>query len=125
MSVLSVLSQAIQKISLNREKMAGAILPSLMATDIADYLVQKGIPFREAHHITGRLILHAEQNNVNLDQLELVDFQSYHADIDVGIFECLLPAYSVARRNAVGGTAPEAVKLQIEQALQAVNSTYR
>ncbi len=125
MSVLSVLSQAIQKISLNREKMAGAILPSLMATDIADYLVQKGIPFREAHHITGRLILHAEQNNVNLDQLELVDFQSYHADIDVGIYECLLPAYSVARRNAVGGTAPEAVKRQIEQALQAVNSTYR
>ena len=120
-SLLPVLTKAIKKININPKKMADAIQPSLMATDIADYLVKKGIPFREAHTITGNLILFAEQKHIRLDQLNLSEFKQFHPLIDKDVFKSLDPSLSVARRNVFGGTAPEAVEAQTNLAIEALS----
>ena len=120
-TILPILSQAILKLSVNQEKMAEAIQPSLMATDIADYLVQKGIPFREAHHITGQLILYAEQNKIRMDHMKIEKLKHFHPLINDDFYQCLDPNLSVARRKVIGGTAPDAVNAQIDQALSIVS----
>ena len=89
------------------------------ATDLADWLVREaGIPFREAHHITGAAVKRAEADGVALDQLSLDALQEIDSRIDERVFEALSVDASVASRNSYGGTAPDQVKLQIAAAKQ-------
>ncbi len=81
------------------------------ATDLADWLVQNlGLPFREAHHVTGRIVALAERKKLPLDKLALSDLQSVHAAIDKRIFKVLTVEHSVAQRRSLGGAAPANVK---------------
>jgi argininosuccinate lyase len=81
------------------------------ATDIADWLVQNlGIPFRNAHHITGRVVVMAEKKNCRLDELSLKDLQSVEKGITKEIFKVLSVENSAASRTSFGGTAPKNVK---------------
>jgi argininosuccinate lyase len=120
-NILPVLAQAIKTLIVNPQKMAEAIQPSLMATDIADYLVKKGLPFREAHVVAGNLILYSEQHNTSLNQIDLTMMKKFHPLIDEEIIKIFDPFLSVTRRNVFGGTAPEAVAVQINQALNALS----
>jgi argininosuccinate lyase len=120
-TIFPVLTQAIDKLTVNKQKMFEAIQPGLMATDIADYLVKRNLPFREAHELTGNLILFAERNNLRLDQLSLSQLQQFHPLIDGEFYQSLDPNKSVAKRNSAGGTAPDAVSAQIEQAIIALS----
>ena len=87
------------------------------ATDLADWLVREaGIPFREAHHITGAAVKRAEADSVALDQLSLDALQEIDNRIDERVFEALSIDASVASRNSYGGTAPDQVRLQIAAA---------
>jgi len=87
------------------------------ATDLADWLVREGgIPFREAHHITGRAVAAAEAKNVRLDQLELADLQAIDQRIDERVFGVLTVDASVASRISFGGTAPVRVREAIAAA---------
>ncbi len=87
------------------------------ATDLADWLVREaGIPFREAHHITGAAVKRAEADSVALDQLSLDALQEIDNRIDERVFEALSVDASVASRNSYGGTAPDQVRLQIAAA---------
>lgn len=87
------------------------------ATDLADWLVREaGIPFREAHHITGAAVKRAEADGVALDQLSLDALQEIDNRIDERVFEALSVDASVASRNSYGGTAPDQVRLQIAAA---------
>ena len=89
------------------------------ATDLADWLVREaGIPFREAHHITGAAVKRAEADGVALDQLSLDVLQDIDSRIDERVFEALSVDASVASRNSYGGTAPDQVRLQIAAAKQ-------
>ncbi|MDJ0822905.1 MAG: argininosuccinate lyase, partial [Paracoccaceae bacterium] len=84
------------------------------ATDLADWLVREsGLPFREAHHVTGALVAMAEQKGCDLPELTLVDMQSVHAGIDAGVFDVLGVHNSVASRMSYGGTAPARVREQV------------
>ena len=84
------------------------------ATDLADWLVRVvGIPFRDAHHVTGRAVALAEKQNTTLEKLKLADLQAIHADITADVFSVLSVDKSVRSRTSFGGTAPAQVKKQI------------
>jgi argininosuccinate lyase len=84
-----------------------------IATDLADWLVREaGLPFREAHHVTGRAVALAEQRGCGLEELPLSDLQSLHAGIHSGVFDVLSVEKSVASRASFGGTAPANVLAQ-------------
>lgn len=93
------------------------------ATDLADWLVREGgIPFREAHHITGRAVAAAEAKGVRLDQLALAELQGIDARIDARVFDVLTVDASVASRTSFGGTAPERVRGAIAAARAALDA---
>ena len=87
------------------------------ATDLADWLVRvAGLPFREAHHVTGRAVKLAEDKGLKLDALALADLQAIDARIDAGVYEVLSVDASVASRTSFGGTAPANVRAAIAAA---------
>ena len=87
------------------------------ATDLADWLVRDaGLPFREAHHVTGRAVKLAEERGVALDALPLADLQAIDARIDAGVYDVLSVDASVASRTSFGGTAPANVRAAIAAA---------
>ncbi len=89
------------------------------ATDLADWLVREaGIPFREAHHITGRAVKRAEQLGTALDKLPLDDLKAIDARIDERVYGVLSVDASVASRTSFGGTAPARVRAAIQAALE-------
>jgi argininosuccinate lyase len=91
------------------------------ATDLADWLVRKaGVPFREAHHITGAAVKLAEQKGVALDKLSLAELRTIDGRIGEGVFVALSVEASVAARNSHGGTAPEQVRKRIAEARRAL-----
>ena len=96
---------------------AAAELGYATATDLADWLVREaGIPFREAHHITGAAVKLAESKGLALDQLDLTDLQAIDPRIDARVFAALSVEASVAARTSYGGTAPDQVRAQVAAA---------
>lgn len=85
----------------------------LNATELADYLAAKGIPFREAHHITGAAVAYAEKAGKGLEELTLGELQQFSDSIDEGVFEVLSYEAAVKRRTSPGGTGPDSVTAQI------------
>ncbi|HEX9857810.1 MAG TPA: argininosuccinate lyase, partial [Paracoccaceae bacterium] len=90
-------------------------------TDLADWLVRElGLPFREAHHITGTLVALAEMKGCDLPDLSLADMQNVHAGIRADVFDVLGVQNSVRSRVSYGGTAPDQVRAQIARWKQAL-----
>jgi len=83
------------------------------ATDLADYLVRKGVPFRDAHEIVGQAVALAEQQGRDLAQLTLEELQGFSALIDGDVYEVLTLEGSVAARDHIGGTAPNQVRAAV------------
>ena len=99
------------------ERMRAAMAKGFLnATELADYLVGKGIPFREAHHITGSAVALAEDQNIGLESLPLESLQALCSKIDQDVYAVLDMAAAVARRNTPGGTGPLAVAEQLRAA---------
>ena len=88
------------------------------ATDLADYLVKKGMPFRDAHEVVARAVRHAVDRDCDLADLPLADLQQFSAQIGEDVFGVLTLEGSLASRNHIGGTAPEQVRMAIVQARQ-------
>lgn len=85
------------------------------ATDLADWLVREaGLPFRDAHHVTGRVVALAEEKGCDLADLPLEDLQAIHTAITADIYSVLTVEASVASRKSYGGTAPDEVRKQIK-----------
>jgi argininosuccinate lyase len=115
LAILPVMVGALQTITVKPERMRGTIDSTMMATDLADYLVCKGIPFREAHLLAGKAVRAAAEKGIGLDQLSLREWQSigpFEADV-VQVFDA---RKSVEKRNTIGGTSPQSVKHQIQLA---------
>jgi argininosuccinate lyase len=123
LALLPVLSGAIETLSPRPERMRAAIDAAMLATDLADYLVVRGTPFREAHSIAGRAVRVAAEKGVSLEQLSLNEWQALGA-IESDVYAVFDPQKSVEKRNAIGGTAPQAVQKQIEQAKVVLASKY-
>jgi argininosuccinate lyase len=83
------------------------------ATDLADYLVKKGLPFRDAHEVVAHAVKTAIAQGIDLSELSLEALQMFNPSIAQDVFECLSLRGSLNARNTLGGTAPAQVRLQI------------
>ncbi|MEO1444607.1 MAG: argininosuccinate lyase, partial [Chloroflexota bacterium] len=97
-------------------KMRAALDDAMLATDLADYLVKKGMPFRQAHHAAGEVVALAEQKGIPLAVLELNDLRRISELFTDNVYDVFNFDAAVAQRRAAGGTAPDAVREQIAQA---------
>ena len=86
------------------------------ATELADYLSSKGMPFREAHEVVGKLVLQCVENKCFLVDLSMDEFKQSSSLFENDIYEVLAPETAVARRNSAGGTGFEQIKIAIEKA---------
>lgn len=114
---LDVLAGMLSSMQVNKAKMQQSTENDFSnATELADYLAEKGLPFREAHEIVGKLVLDSIKHGKNIQDWDLEELQVYHPLIEEDIYIYLRPETAVQRRNSLGGTGFEQVKYQIEQA---------
>ena len=118
MAILPVIANAVLTLTVYPDKMEAAIDSTMMATDLADYLVELGIPFREAHALTAQAVRMAFENDKPLDKLTLSELETIHSAFNKGVYQVFDPRVSISRRKDFAGTAPEAVKAQIAIAKQ-------
>jgi argininosuccinate lyase len=118
--VLPAVAGALQETRFNTRRMRAALSSNMMATDLADYLVGKGVSFRDAHAAIGALIRQSEQDGCDLDGLPLSAFKAGHPLFGDDILDWLEPGLSVARREVPGGTGPSAVRAQLNAAREAL-----
>ncbi|ORY74285.1 putative ARG4-arginosuccinate lyase [Leucosporidium creatinivorum] len=111
---LRILQGVITTLKVFPEKMKASLTPDMLATDLAEYLVRKGIPFRETHHISGSCIRLSEESSVPLSDLTLEQFKSVCPTFEEDVKDVFNFETSVERRDAAGGTSRRAVKEQIE-----------
>ncbi len=118
---LPVMTGLIRTLKIRPERMAAQLEPGLLATDLADYLVKRGMPFRQAHHIVGSVVQLAEEKGVLLTDLTTADFQTVSEELGDGVTAVFDFTASLASRRMIGGTAPEALGAQLEAARQALS----
>ena len=87
------------------------------ATDLADYLVGLGLPFRDAHEVVGKAVAHGVDSGLDLAEMDLATLQGFCADIGDDVFEVLTLEGSIAARDHLGGTAPTQVAAAAQRAL--------
>ncbi|MEF3192556.1 MAG: argininosuccinate lyase [Campylobacterales bacterium] len=113
---LVIMEELLRTMTVHPDKMAAACLVGhLTATDLADYLVKKGVPFRETHHIAGRAVALAEKKGCDLSQLELSELQRIDGRIEADVFEVLKVEHSMNARRSYGATATARTEEQIEK----------
>jgi argininosuccinate lyase len=117
MLALAAMTGMVGDMTANRDSLAIAAASGFStATDLADWLVRAlGLPFREAHHVTGTLVARAEALGIDLPALTLAQMQEVHPGITDGVFTVLGVDNSVASRTSYGGTAPSQVRLQVNR----------
>lgn len=114
---LKVMTGMIATLQVNKEKMAQATHHDFSnATELADYLATKGIPFRRAHEIVGELVLKGLKTGTYLADIPLAEFQQIDSRVEEDVYTVLKPMVAVERRNSVGGTGFAQVRQQIKAA---------
>ncbi len=119
---LPIVTGVIHTLKVNGERMAAALDDGCLSTDLADYLVRSGVPFRQSHHLIGQVVRRADELGVSLKGLDLADYQAIHPNFGQDVYSVLSFQASVEARDAEGGTAPSAVKNQIERAKKVLGS---
>jgi argininosuccinate lyase len=126
---LPVVAGAIKTLAVNKAAMRAALSPPMLATDVAEYLVRKGVPFRTAHHLSGQAIALAEGRGIGIDELDLNDWRgiSKHFEADIASvfgYERDHVSYeqSIASRDVTGGTSPRAIREQLKAAKKALRA---
>ncbi len=114
--ILPVMGGLLRTLRVRPENLRQALDPALLATDLADYLVQRGVPFREAHGIVGQVVRRAQALSVPLDRLPLAELQAISPAFGEDVRQVFDFRTAVNRRAVVGGTAEEAVRAQLAQA---------
>jgi argininosuccinate lyase len=114
---LAVSATVLRNLSINRERTREAASRGyLNATELADYLVRKGMPFREAHETVGRVVVHAIERGVELNDLSSDDLKVFSLLIEPDVFEWLSLEQTLRTKSRVGGTAPERVAAELKSA---------
>ncbi|MES3035009.1 MAG: argininosuccinate lyase [Gemmatimonadota bacterium] len=111
--VLPAVAGAVDELKFRTDRMAAAVTSVMMATDLADYLVLRGVTFRESHGAVGSLVRQAEEAKVELHELPLSAFMAAHATFGPDVLDALSAQASVDRRSVPGGTAVSAVREQL------------
>lgn len=113
---LRIYADMMRGVTVKPDAMAQAVKQGYAtATDLADYLVKKGLPFRDAHEAVALAVRYAEEKRRDLSELQLVELQSFSPLIEADIAEVLTAEGSIAARDHIGGTAPDQVRLQISR----------
>lgn len=113
--ILKVFPPMIASITVKKERMAAAAAdPALMATDVAEMLVRRGVPFRNAHHRVGSLVKWCRENGKGLDQVTLAEMQLTIPEADDAFLKLFSPQDSIAAREVYGATGPNQVRSQLE-----------
>ncbi|BCS87677.1 argininosuccinate lyase [Pseudodesulfovibrio sediminis] len=111
---LGIMADMLRQIEYVPEKMAATVKKGFLnATELADYLAAKGMPFREAHHITGAAVAHAEAKGIGLEDMDIAEFKQFSEDIEEDVFDVLDYTAAIERRTSPGGTGPDSVNVQI------------
>lgn len=118
--VLPAVAGTLDELTFDTARMHAALSSSMMATDLADYLVARGTTFREAHAAVGRLVRQCEETGRELHELPAAAFGAAHALFGDDAREALSPERSRARREVEGGTGPAAVREQLELAQRSI-----
>jgi argininosuccinate lyase len=118
--VLPAVAGALAECSFRTERMAAALSSTMMATDLADYLVRNGATFRDAHGAVGKLVRESESTRTELWDLPFASFSAAHPLFSADVSEALRAERSVQHREIEGGTGPRAVKVQLEAARTAL-----
>ena len=114
---LEISSTVLRNLSVNVERANAASATGYMnATELADYLVRKGVPFREAHEIVGKVVMYALEQKKELGELKLEEFMKFSRLISSDVFECLTLESTLNAKAAKGGTAPSAVETALAEA---------
>ena len=113
---LPVIAGVIQTLRVNASRMQDALVDEMLATDLADYLVRKGLPFRQSHHLVGQVVRAAIAQDVSLRELPLSSYQVISPLFSADITEVLDFRYSIEQRDVPGGTSTSSVLAQIEAA---------
>ncbi|HLC03734.1 MAG TPA: argininosuccinate lyase [Anaerolineales bacterium] len=114
--LLPVMTGVISTLSLRTDRMLEALSPEMFATDLADYLVRKGTPFRKAHDLTGKAVRRAEELGVPLHALGDAELRRISQDFEDDVGQVFDARTALSRRASPGGTAPEALERQLELA---------
>ena len=111
---IQIATGVLSTLSVHPNKMMAALTPDMLATDIADYLVRKGVPFRETHHISGKVVALAEKEKTPMDRLTYAQLKGVDARFEEDIVKSFDYQTSVEMRSATGGTSASAVREQID-----------
>jgi len=114
--VTAVFAEVLKSVNINRENIAAALDPFLLATDIADYLVRKGMPFRSSHHVVGSIVGHCDRNNVVLNKMSVEDLKPFSDLFEEDVLELFNWNTALNGRDIPGGTGPTSVANQIKRA---------
>jgi len=114
--MLPVMAGVLETLEIDADRMRIALNPAILATDLADYLVAKGIPFRQAHGLVGQVVRKSEELHVPLHQLPLKDFLAVDPAFSSDVLDVFDFEKSISKRNLPGGTAPASVREQISLA---------
>jgi argininosuccinate lyase len=116
---LKVFAEMIAQMTVNAARMRAAAARGFStATDVADYLVRKGLPFRQAHEVVGKTVRYCVESGKDLPELTLEEFRQFSKKIEADIFAAVTLEASVNARQATGGTARAAVEQEIARARQ-------
>ena len=122
-SSLELFSHMISEMTANTERMkTDCNMGQITATDLADYLVERDIPFRKAHEIVGKIVKHAESKNLQIFELPISELQKFTNVISNDVKSYLDPQEAIKARNLKGGTAPTQVKKQVARALKLIKN---
>jgi argininosuccinate lyase len=115
-TALEVFAAMLPELKINRERMENAARdPNLLATDLAEYLVKKGTPFREAHQIVGELVVHSITKSVPLDQIDIAEMKKFSPHFGDDVVKIFDVRDSLAQRRAIGAPSPENIAAQIKR----------
>jgi argininosuccinate lyase len=123
--VLPAVAGAMAECAFRSDRMRAALSSTMMATDLADYLVRKGATFREAHGAVGHLVRACEERGAEMHTLPFAEFAGAHPLFSEDVFDALSAYRSVEHREVEGGTGPSAVRAQLETAQRALDVALR
>jgi argininosuccinate lyase len=119
---IAIMTGVICTMKPNPEMLMKALCPEMLATDLADYLVRKGVPFRETHHISGACVRLAEEQKVSIDTLTLEQLQEIDSRFEDDVLKVWDYEVSVERKSSIGGTCKKSVMKQIDDITAFANS---
>ena len=123
---LAVYAQIVDGLKVKKDNMLRAVEEDFSnATDLADYLVKKGMPFREAHAVSGKIVHDCIAKNIYIKDMSLDDFKGYSELLAEDVKEAIKPETCVANRNSLGGTSYHQVEMQIVTAREWISRQSR